>query len=172
MSCCLVPATCKTRDVLISALQKSAIVVFDSASSVKKAVKTAAAGKAVTVLFQEPQEAFGLKGEVLILSQHSTNVWHPLHLQKTPLNSNCCAGWVEQHKAKTPGNTILQQQLDEWMEQWEASEKQRRETDAAAAADEGWTVVTKQRVSSALLPAFVIHFKIHLNSLTANMAFL
>ena len=83
----------------------------------------------------------------------------------------CCAGWVEKHKAKTPGNDALQQQLNEWMEQWEAREKQRRETDAAAAADEGWTVVTKQRVSSALLPAFVIHFKIHPTSSTANTAF-
>lgn len=32
------------------------------------------------------------------------------------------------------------------MENWEADEKQRQDTDAAAAADEGWTVVTKQRV--------------------------
>lgn len=57
------------------------------------------------------------------------------------------ADWVEQHKAKTPGNRALQHQLDEWMEQWEASEKERHESVAAAAADEGWTVVTKQRVS-------------------------
>ncbi len=58
-----------------------------------------------------------------------------------------CAGWVEKHKAKTPGNRVLQQQLDEWMEQWETQEKQRHDTATAAAEDEGWTVVTKQRVS-------------------------
>lgn len=56
-------------------------------------------------------------------------------------------GWVEKHKAKTPGNRALQQQLDEWMQEWEASEKHRHDTAAAAATDEGWTVVTKQRVS-------------------------
>ena len=59
------------------------------------------------------------------------------------------ADWVEKHKAKTPGNRALQHQLDEWMEQWEASEKERHETAAAAATAEGWTVVTKQRVSSS-----------------------
>ena len=57
------------------------------------------------------------------------------------------AGWVEKHKARTPGNRALQQQLDEWMEEWDASEKQRQDNAAAAATDEGWTVVTKQRVS-------------------------
>lgn len=66
-----------------------------------------------------------------------------------PYSHAVLAGWVEKHKAKTPGNRALQQQLDEWMEQWEASEKERYETAAAAATDEGWTVVTKQRVSSS-----------------------
>ena len=60
------------------------------------------------------------------------------------------ADWVEKHKAKTPGNRALQHQLDEWMEQWEASEKEGHESATAAATDEGWTVVTKQRVG---LPA-------------------
>ena len=61
------------------------------------------------------------------------------------------AGWVEQHKAKTPGNRVLQQQLDEWMAQWEAQELQRQSAAATDAADEGWTVVTKQRVSPSCL---------------------
>ena len=56
------------------------------------------------------------------------------------------AGKVEAHKAKTPGNTALQQRLDTWMEQWEVKDKQHHEAVAAAAADEGWTVVTRQRV--------------------------
>lgn len=60
------------------------------------------------------------------------------------------ADWVENHKAKTPGNRVLQGQLDEWMEHWEASEKERHETAAAAATDEGWTLVTKQRVSLSI----------------------
>ncbi|DBA82687.1 TPA: hypothetical protein ACH3X1_006926 [Trebouxia sp. C0004] len=95
----------------------SALVVFASTSSLKKALRTAAENKALTVTFQEPKRTFGLKG------------------------------WVEQHKAKTPGNRVLQQQLDEWMAQWEAQESQRQSTAATDAADEGWTVVTKQRVS-------------------------
>ncbi|DBA82685.1 hypothetical protein WJX77_001945 [Trebouxia sp. C0004] len=93
----------------------SALVVFASTSSLKKALRTAAENKALTVTFQEPKRTFGLKG------------------------------WVEQHKAKTPGNRVLQQQLDEWMAQWEAQESQRQSTAATDAADEGWTVVTKQR---------------------------
>ena len=60
------------------------------------------------------------------------------------------ADWVESHKAKTPGNRELQGQLDEWMEQWEASEKERHESAAAVATDEGWTLVTKQRVSLSI----------------------
>lgn len=93
----------------------SALVVFASPSSLKKALRTAAENKALTVTFKEPTETFGLKG------------------------------WVEQHKAKTPGNRVLQQQLDEWMAQWEAQESARQSVAATDAADEGWTVVTKQR---------------------------
>ncbi|KAA6425211.1 hypothetical protein WJX79_005065 [Trebouxia sp. C0005] len=93
----------------------SALVVFASPSSLKKALRTAAESKALTVAFKEPTETFGLKD------------------------------WVEQHKAKTPGNRVLQQQLDEWMAQWEAQESQRQAAAATDAADEGWTVVTKQR---------------------------
>jgi len=63
----------------------------------------------------------------------------------------CIAAWVEQHKGKTPGNTVLQQQLDGWMVQWEAQELQRQSAAATDAADEGWTVVTKQRVSPSCL---------------------
>ena len=72
--------------------------------------------------------------------------------------------WVEAHKAKTPGNRVLQQQLDEWMEQWETQEKERQDTAAADAVDDGWTVVTKQRVCSSMTymsPASMICIKKH-----------
>lgn len=55
-------------------------------------------------------------------------------------------GLIESHKAKSPGNAALQQQLDTWMEQWELSEKECHNAVAAASADEGWTVVTRQKV--------------------------
>ncbi|KAL3157690.1 hypothetical protein ABBQ32_012126 [Trebouxia sp. C0010 RCD-2024] len=103
------------RQVAVHANKTSALIVFKNTISVKKALKTAAEGKSLQFQFSEPTAKFGLKG------------------------------WVEKHKAKTPGNRALQQQLDEWMEEWEASEKQRHDTAAAAATDEGWTVVTKQR---------------------------
>ena len=52
---------------------------------------------------------------------------------------------VEQHKQLYPGNEVLQKQLDQWMADFEAQEeRQKREAEAAAAADEGWTVVTKR----------------------------
>lgn len=50
-------------------MQTSALVVFASASSVKKAIRTAAEGKALTVAFQEPAETFGLKSTASALSQ-------------------------------------------------------------------------------------------------------
>jgi len=39
---------------------------------------------------------------------------------------------VEEHKACFPGNGVLSQQLDSWMEEFEAEEA-RRKADAAAA---------------------------------------
>ena len=129
----------------VNFLQTSALVVFASPSSLKKALRAAAANKALTVIFKEPTETFGLKGTHQALSEQYictgllVSVLYPDLL--------FTAGWVEQHKAKTPGNRVLQQQLDEWMTQWEAQESQRQSAAATDAADEGWTVVTKQRVS-------------------------
>lgn len=132
--------------ITVNFLQTSALVVFASPSSLKKALKTAAANKALTITFKEPVETFGLKGTHQAFSeQHIYAGVLAFVLYQDLLFT---AGWVEQHKAKTPGNRELQQQLDEWMTQWEAQESQRQSAAAATdAADEGWTVVTKQRVS-------------------------
>ena len=125
---------------LLNVLQTSALVVFASASSLRKALRTAAEGKALTVQFKEPTETFGLKGMCPFLRKPGCFRTVVGECMLPP------AGWVEAHKAKTPGNRVLQQQLDEWMEHWESQEKQRHDTAAADAVDEGWTVVTKQRV--------------------------
>ncbi|DBA72628.1 TPA: hypothetical protein ACH3X2_010376 [Trebouxia sp. C0005] len=120
----------------------SALVVFASPSSLKKALRTAAESKALTVAFKEPTETFGLKGS---LGAFFENHMCPCFLFVLYQDLLFTADWVEQHKAKTPGNRVLQQQLDEWMAQWEAQESQRQAAAATDAADEGWTVVTKQR---------------------------
>ena len=44
-------------------MQTSALLVFKSASSVKKALKTAADGKSLQFQFSEPTTHFGLKGK-------------------------------------------------------------------------------------------------------------
>lgn len=128
----------------VNFLQTSALVVFASPSSLKKALRTAAESKALTVAFKEPTETFGLKGS---LGAFFENHMCPCFLFVLYQDLLFTADWVEQHKAKTPGNRVLQQQLDEWMAQWEAQESQRQAAAATDAADEGWTVVTKQRVS-------------------------
>ena len=139
--------------ITVSFLQTSALVVFASPSSLKKALRTAAANKALTITFKEPTETFGLKGTHQAFSEQHICTGDLVSVVYQGLLFT--AGWVEQHKAKTPGNRVLQQQLDEWMTQWEAQEPQRQSAAATDAADEGWTVVTKQRVSpscSEVLP--------------------
>jgi ribosomal RNA-processing protein 7 len=51
---------------------------------------------------------------------------------------------VEAHKARYPGNTVLQKQLDEWMEAFELEEERKRKEAEEAAAEDGWTVITKR----------------------------
>jgi len=49
--------------------------------------------------------------------------------------------WVGRHRARRPGHQKLQEQLDAWMEAWEAEEARKwREREEAAGGD-GWTVV-------------------------------
>ena len=102
--------------------------------------------------FSEPTAHFGLKGK----RTHQTVCITKL------FSHDMLADWVKKHKAKTPGNRALQHQLDEWMEQWEASEKELHESATAAAADEGWTVVTKHRVG---LPAVCVYMLANPNML-------
>lgn len=49
--------------------------------------------------------------------------------------------WVGRHRARRPGHQKLQEQLDAWMEAWEAEEARKRREREAAAGGDGWTVV-------------------------------
>ena len=59
------------------------------------------------------------------------------------------AGWVEEHKAATPGNNALQKQLDSWTDAFEAADAARQEAVSKAAAEDGWTLVTRTRVRAS-----------------------
>ena len=49
--------------------------------------------------------------------------------------------WVGRHRARRPGHQKLQEQLDAWMEAWEAEEARKRREREEAAGGDGWTVV-------------------------------
>lgn len=53
---------------------------------------------------------------------------------------------VQAYRRGRPGNRELAERLDRWMEGFEAEEaRARQEREAAAAADEGWTLVTSRK---------------------------
>ena len=64
------------------------------------------------------------------------------------------AGWVEEHKAATPGNNAVQKQLDSWTEAFEAADAARQQAVSKAAAEDGWTLVTRTRVRAAAKSPF------------------
>ena len=49
--------------------------------------------------------------------------------------------WVGSHRSQRPGHERLQEQLDTWMEAWEAEEALKRQERESAAGGDGWTVV-------------------------------
>ena len=51
---------------------------------------------------------------------------------------------VHAHKSQFPGNQVLQKQLDAWMAAYEDAETKKRQEAESAAAEDGWTVVTKR----------------------------
>lgn len=64
---------------------------------------------------------------------------------------------MEAHKACFPGNAVLRQRLDDWTEEFEAGEAQKKRDAAAAQEEQGWTVVKRRGVSYLLhMPAQAI----------------
>ncbi|KAK9811435.1 hypothetical protein WJX72_003897 [[Myrmecia] bisecta] len=100
--------------VALHSSKMSALVLFKSDAGRDKALQAAKDARVLDFEMREPDKPYGLKG------------------------------WVEQHKAMFPGNAVLQKQLDDWFETFEAEEERKR-TAAAASTDDGWTVVTRQR---------------------------
>jgi hypothetical protein len=102
----------------------SAVVLYSSQDGSRKLLKAAAKGKEVVV-----------------------DIWK-INNNKKNSNNNSAYGlrsWVENHKSKTPGNTELQQRLDQWMESHEKEEQERKAAALAAMEDDGWTVVRRQK---------------------------
>lgn len=103
--------------VALHGTRTSALVVFESASSLKKLFSTLEKkrGKARVIKRVDRTEPFGLKG------------------------------WVTRHKAQYNLNTnaVLQKQLDEWIDAFEDREARQKEEAMRALEEDGWTVVRR-----------------------------
>lgn len=99
--------------VVLHHSQLSAILMFEKEGSTGKVLKAAAQSSVLDAPLVEPTKPHGLKG------------------------------WVVAHKAKFPGNAILQKELDEWMAEYEGKEAAARAA-AKASTDDGWTVVARK----------------------------
>eukprot|EP00249_Psilotum_nudum_P030386 c42962_g1_i1 orf=408-872(-) len=53
--------------------------------------------------------------------------------------------WLADYHSKRPGLHVLQQQIDDYIAEFEALEDQARRDKEAAAAEEGWTVVVHHK---------------------------
>lgn len=93
----------------------SAVLLFQDASSVTAALKAAASGAVIECEHEVSGQPRGLKA------------------------------WVQQHKAKRPGNAALSEQLDKWMEQYDVEEERQRKAREEAMAEDGWTVVVRSK---------------------------
>mmetsp|Transcript_12655 Transcript_12655/g.22594 ORF Transcript_12655/g.22594 Transcript_12655/m.22594 type:complete len:165 (-) Transcript_12655:539-1033(-) len=63
-------------------------------------------------------------------------------------DSGDCIGlkaWVADHKAQTPGNEVLKENIDNWIANFEAEEEERQRAKLAAVAGDGWTVVVRSK---------------------------
>ncbi|GLI60389.1 hypothetical protein VaNZ11_002535 [Volvox africanus] len=53
--------------------------------------------------------------------------------------------WVHEHKAARPGNDVLQRQVDDWMDEFDAEQEHKARERQAAMGEDGWTVVTRAK---------------------------
>lgn len=112
-----VPESTTSVQVQLHPRRTSAVIVFSEQNTVAKVL--AAAKKGALVAFATSNQA---------TDQHTTG------LRKH----------VELHKARCPGNDKLEQELSSWMVAFEEAEERKRRALEAAAADDGWTVVTRK----------------------------
>lgn len=52
--------------------------------------------------------------------------------------------WIAEYRAKRPGLHVLQEQIDDFMAEFDAREEQAKRDREAAAAEDGWTVVVNK----------------------------
>ncbi|GIL93679.1 hypothetical protein Vretifemale_21082, partial [Volvox reticuliferus] len=53
--------------------------------------------------------------------------------------------WVHEHKAARPGNDVLQRQIDDWMDDFDAEQERKARERQAAMGEDGWTVVARAK---------------------------
>ncbi|KXZ54941.1 hypothetical protein GPECTOR_3g110 [Gonium pectorale] len=53
--------------------------------------------------------------------------------------------WVAEHKAARPGNDVLQQQIDDWMDAHDAEQERKAREKQEAMGGDGWTVVVRAK---------------------------
>jgi Ribosomal RNA-processing protein 7 (RRP7) C-terminal domain len=94
----------------------SAVAVYKATSGADAALRAARKGTTVEFLLGPSPEAVG-----------------PTGLRKL----------VQEHKAQYPGNEVLLKHLNEWMAAFEEREAEKQREAEAPAADDGWTVVTR-----------------------------
>lgn len=112
-----VPRNTSSVQVQLHPRRTSAVIVFSQQNTVSKVL--AAAKKGALVAFATNNQATDQ---------------HPTGLRK----------YVEVQKARCPGNDKLEQELNSWMVAFEESEERKRRALEAAAADDGWTLVTRK----------------------------
>eukprot|EP00775_Hariotina_reticulata_P013701 gene13701-13823_t len=103
------------QDVVLHPSKRSAAVVYSSPEGVSTALSQAGKGQIVEYDLPPTEGPVGLKA------------------------------WVVQHKALRPGNSVLQQQLDEWIEAHDAAEAAKEAARTAAMSEDGWTVVVRSK---------------------------
>ena len=132
------------------AVQTSAIVVFAEAPSCRKVLEAAQGASLVQLHLQPPEQPFGLKGKLPLFPPYKGPNITPFFWSAAVRGQLSAvvlwAAWVEEHKACFPGNGALAQQLDAWMEEFEAGEARRKADAAAALTEDGWTVVKRRGV--------------------------
>ncbi|GAX84464.1 hypothetical protein CEUSTIGMA_g11884.t1 [Chlamydomonas eustigma] len=92
------------------------------------------------IVFQEPATA--IKKALGAAASRSIVEWSLPQEMEEPVGVKA---WVQRHKALRPGNAILQKQLDEWIDNFEAEEEKKEKQRRTNMAEDGWTVVVRNK---------------------------